>query len=294
MTDKSEFMKQKLTIIILTLSYFISVKGQCDILIDYSVKDIQSTCYGTLRMLHPDGKSTILLDDTIKQMQKEIHLEQLGEYRLTAIFSNVKSGKDSLERTFMLTGEEYKVEAIAHFQREKKDLSDWKCKDSITSGRFTITKYSKPSPLVKIKFLRNSLGENDEFSGPHFLVKNESRDTLYGEWLPGYFWGSLSKWVDDDYVGNHVGHIDTTWNEEPPLYPDSTKMAWVGSFGVKVRPGKYRFNLYYSTENKIKGSASLVSETNSFRWWSSVQNWHLLTCEFETKPKESFNTSQQQ
>ena len=287
-------MKQKLTIIILTLSYFISVKGQCDILVDYSVKNIQSTCYGTLRMLHPDGKSTILLDDTIKQMQKEIHLEQLGEYRLTAIFSNVKSGKDSLERTFMLTGEEYKIEAIAHFQQEKKNMSDWKNKDSITSGRFTITKYSKPSPLVKIKFLRNSTGENNEFPGPLFLVKNESRDTLYGEWLPGYLWGTLSKWVDGRYEGNLGGEICTTWTDEPPLYPDSVKPAWVSSFGRKTPPGKYRFNLYYSTEKNSKGSARLTSETDSFRWWSSVQNWHLLTCEFETRPKESFNTSQQQ
>ena len=287
-------MKQILAVFILVLSNAISVKGQCDMLIDYSVGNISSTSHGILRMLLPDGKSTIVLDDTVRQMQKEYHLEQLGEYRLTVVFSNAISGRDSLERTFTLTGEEYKVETTAHFRRELKDLSDWKSKDSINSGLFTITKYSHPSPLVKMKYFRNSTGENNEFPGPQFFVKNESRDTLYGEWLPGYFWGRFSRWVDGEYVGNHSGQICTTWDDEPPLYPDSVKPAWVGSSGARIPPGKYRFDLYYSTENNIKGTATKVYESDTFRWWSSVQNWHLLTCEFETKPEESLKPSSKQ
>ena len=287
-------MKKIFAIFILFLSNVISVKGQCDMLIDYSVEKIPSTSHGTLRMLLPDGKSTILFDDTIRQIQKTIHLEQLGEYRLTAVFFSALSGKDSLERRFILTGEEYKVEMSARFERERRNYSDWKSKDSINSGRFTITKYSHPSPLVKMKYIRSSTGENNEFPGPLFIVKNESRDTLYGEWLPGYFWGTLSKWVEGKYVGKHSGQICTTWADEPPLYPDSTKPAWVASFGIKTPPGRYRFNLFYSTENNIKGSATKIYESETFRWWSSVQNWHLLTCEFETKPKDSFNPSSKQ
>ncbi len=279
-------MKQILAIFILILSNVLSVKGQCDMLIDYSVEKIPSTSQGTVRLLFPDGESTIVFDDTVKQMQKEYHLKQLGKYRLTVTFSNIISGRDSIERTFTLTGEEYKVETTVHFRRERKDLSDWNSKDSINYGHFTITKYSNPSPLVKIEYLRSSAGENGEFPGPQFLLKNESRDTLYGEWLPGYFWGTLSRWVDGKYVGNLGGEICTTWANEPPLYPDSVKPAWVASFGVQIPPGKYRFNLNYSTENNRKGSASLVYESDTFRWWSSVQNWHLLTCDFETKPKE--------
>ena len=287
-------MKQIFAIFILILSSVISVKGQCDMLIDYSVEKIPSNSHGILRMHLPDGKSTILFEDTIRQIQKTIHLEQLGEYRLTAVFFSALSGKDSLERRFILTGEEYKVETSAHFDRERRNFSDWKSKDSINSGRFTITKYSHPSPLVKIKFLRNHTGEHGEFPGPEFLIKNESPDTLYGEWLPGYFWGTLSKWMEDKYVGNLGGEICTTWTDEPPLYPDSVKTAWVASFGRKVPPGKYRFNLYYSTENNKKGTATKICESDTFRWWSSVQNWHLLTCEFETKPKESSKPSSKQ
>ena len=231
-------------------------------------------------MLCPDGKTTVLLDDTVRQMKKDFSLEQLGEYKLTAIFTNKLSGIDSLEKVFTLTREEYKVKTIIHFQREPQKEYVFDCKDSIYSGRFTIIKYSKPSSQVKIKYLRYCNGENGEFPGPHFLVKNESQDTLYGEWLPGFFWGTLSKWVDGKYVGNIGGVIDLNWNEEPPLYPNSDKLAWVGSFGKKISPGKYRFNLYYSTE-ETENSLELTSETDTFRWWSTVQNWHLLTCEFE-------------
>ena len=274
---------KEIIFLIMALACVVSAKGQCDMLIDFSARDYPSTAHATLKMIRPDGKSDILFDDSVKQMQKTFHLEQLGEYRLTAVFSSTLSGRDSLERRFTLSGEEYKVETIAHFQRDLKKWSDWNSKDSISSGRFSITKYSHPSPLVKIKYLRSNEGKDGEFPGPIFIIKNESRDTLYGAWLPGYFWGTVSIWKDGKYVGNRGGQICTTWNAEPPLYPDSVKYAWVGSFGIKVAPGRYRFNVYYSTENCTLNSTPLFHETDSFRWWSDVQNWHLLACEFEIK-----------
>ena len=272
-----------LFILLMAYVHVIAVKGQCDMSVVYTVIGNLPNAKGSLRMLCPDGKSVTLFEGEARQIQNTYHLEQLGNYRITAVFSSAISGRESLERSFSLTGEEYKVEVNARFEREKKDIFDMKSKESITSGFFKITKYSNPSPLVKIRYLRNSKGENGEFPGPHFLVWNESRDTLYGEWLPGYFWGTLSRWEDGEYVGDYVGQICTTWSYEPPLYPNAEKMAWVASFGRRTSPGKYRFNLYYSTKEDTKGSARKVSETDSFIWWSDVQNWHLLTCEFEVK-----------
>ena len=272
-----------IVIFLIVFAHVIAVKGQCDMSIVYTVIGNLPNAYGTLRLICPDGKSITLYDGADRQINGSYHLEQLGNYRLKVVFSSAISGRESLERSFSLTGEEYKVEVSARFEREKKDIFDTKSKDSITSGLFKITKYSNPSPLVKIRYLRNSKGENREFPGPHFLVQNESRDTLYGEWLPGYFWGTLSRWEDGEYVGNYGGQICTTWKDEPPLYPNAKTMAWVASFGRRTSPGKYRFNLYYSTKEGAKGSARKVSETDSFVWWSAVQNWHLLTCEFEVK-----------
>ena len=110
-----------LLILFLAMMHFATAKGQCDMLIDYAVEGIPSTTHGTLSMLLPDGKSTILFDGTVRQMQKTIHLEQLGEYWLTAVFFSALSGKDSLERRFILTGEEYKVETSARFERKRRN-----------------------------------------------------------------------------------------------------------------------------------------------------------------------------
>ena len=277
--------KRTVIVFIMVLAHIAFVRGQCDMLIDYSVKDIPATTHGTLTMLLPDGQNVMLLNDTIKETQKVYRMEQLGAYRLKASITSEVYGNDSLEKCFMLTGEEDKVETIVCLGREKKNPSDWNSRDAVNSCRFTITKYSQPSPSVKIKYLRNCTGENGEFPGPVFLIKNESRDTLYGEWLPGFFWGRLSVWKDGEYEGNRGGQICTTGNEEPPLYPGQVKEAWVGSFGL-TRPlpvGKYRFNLFYSTERATKNAAPLVRETETMKWWSAVQNWHLLTCEFEVK-----------
>ena len=274
-------MKKIPLLFIILIAFAVSAAAQCNMQIDYSVEDIQSTVHGTLRMLLPDGNTVVLIDDTTRQIKKDYNLNQLGEYRITAIFSSNTSGRDSLERTFILTNEEYKIETILHFQKLPKNWYVWDSKDSITSGQFMIIKYSNPSPLVKIKYLRYCTGENGEIQGPLFVVKNESQDTIYGEYLPGFLWGTLSMWCDGEYVGAKGGVIDLDCDPVPPLYPNAEKMAWVGSFGRKITPGKYRFNLYYSTEDKSKGTSELTSETDSFRWLSDVQNWHLLTCEFE-------------
>ncbi|MCR5314107.1 MAG: hypothetical protein K6E54_10805, partial [Bacteroidaceae bacterium] len=105
-------MKYKLAVLILLLSCATCLKGQCNMNIDYSSKNIPTSSRGTIKLTYPNGERTILLDDTIKQMQKEYRLDQLGKYNITITFSNINSGKDSLERSFTLTGEEYKVETI--------------------------------------------------------------------------------------------------------------------------------------------------------------------------------------
>ena len=280
-----------LIILLIVFAHVVAVKGQCDMSIVYTVIGNLPDAYGELRILCPDGKSITLFDGKDRQMQGSYRLEQLGNYRLNVVFSSAISGRDSLEQSFSLSGEEYKVEVRARFERKKKDIFGIKSEDSLTSGLFKIIKYSNPSPLVKIKFLRNSMGENGEFPGPHFLVRNESRDTLYGEWLPGYFWGTLSRWEDGKYVGDYCGQICTVCEEEPPLYPNEEKMAWVASFGRRTAPGKYRFNLRYSTKRDTMNSTRLFSKSNSFTWWSDVQNWHLLTCEFEVKADSSVSST---
>lgn len=272
-----------LLVSLLFITHSVSAWGQCDLHIDYSVMDLPADSHGILRLLRPDGTESLLFSDSCRQTEIVCPLDQLGEYRLEATFVNDSNQNESLEQIFSLTGEEYLVESMVRFRREPMDLSDWRCKDSIPSGFFTITKCLRPSPLVKIKYLYTNGRKGDEFPGPFFSIINESQDTLYGEWLPGYFWGSLSRWEEGEYVGYYVGNIDTDWVEEPPLFPGQEKTAWVASFGRFTPPGKYRFCLYYTTDSPYapKQSAGLTRETKTFRWWSSVSNWYLLTCDFE-------------
>lgn len=277
-----------LAVLLLLLAQSTSLRGQCDLHIDYSVKDLPTSSLGTLRLLMPDGTDFILFRDTCRQTEFTCRLEQLGEYRMTATFTNGIKCNESLEQVFNLTGDEYLVESIVHLRRERMDLSDWSSKDSIPSGFFTITKCLHPSPLVKIKYLYTNSRRGDDILGPIFSIINDRQDTLYGEWLPGYFWGVLSRWKDGDYVGYSVGSIDTDWVEEPPLFPGQEKNAWVASFGRITPPGKYRFRLYYTTDSPYvsKRSAGLTRETETFRWWSSVSKWYLLVCDFEIQPEE--------
>ncbi|MBR5716635.1 MAG: hypothetical protein IKX59_08610 [Bacteroidales bacterium] len=258
----------------------ISMKAQCDMEIDYSIRNLPANTHGIVMMRLPDGADTILIDGTIRQSRTTCHLNQLGEYRLTICIDADKLGKDSCSRNFMLTCEEFNVKTRVDVERRCKNLSDWHCKDSIISCLFGIARYSQPSPLVEIEYLRTERGGDGAFAGPYFVVHNHSNDTIYGEWLPGYLWGSFSKWIDGKYEGDHVGQICTTWEDQPPLYPGKVKEAWIASMGRRIVPGKYRFNLHYSTD-KGTGSYSLSHESDSFRWWTSLENWHLLTCEFE-------------
>lgn len=164
-----------LAVLLLLLAQSTSLRGQCDLHIDYSVKDLPTSSLGTLRLLMPDGTDFILFRDTCRQTEFTCRLEQLGEYRMTATFTNGIKCNESLEQVFNLTGDEYLVESIVHLRRERMDLSDWSSKDSIPSGFFTITKCLHPSPLVKIKYLYTNSRRGDDILGPIFSIINDSQ-----------------------------------------------------------------------------------------------------------------------
>ncbi|WP_031540949.1 hypothetical protein [Bacteroides sp. Ga6A1] len=259
----------------------VCVMAQCNMLIKYSLDEKLTDVRARLSLVSPDGMSCVLLNDTARRVEKNYRLEQLGEYRLAASFNSDRYGCDSLERQFKLTGKELDVVADLNFSRDTKNHSDRKCHDSVNSCTFRIERRYKASPQVKINYLPNMKGEN---GAPCFCIKNESRDTLYGEWLPGYFWGTLSYNVNGKYVGNYMGQICTSWAPAPPLYPDSVKSAWVSSFRtLQLKSGKFRFNVWYSTTEKMRNSVPLACEREKFRWWSKVQDWYLLQCDFEVK-----------
>ena len=273
----------KLTLFLAMIAIGIaSAKAQCDMSILYENK-LQEVVHARLHMTLPDGKNVLLLDDTAEYKNTSFHLEQKGEYRIMAFFSGNESGKDSLEKSFILTGDEYSIETNLQFELKQDDFPFSQNKEPLVKCRFTFKLFSKPSPDVHIRFKYYSRGDSTEIPGPFFEVINNSDDTLYGEWLPGFFWGTVSFWDGSAYFGNLGGRIDLNCEGLSPLLPNDTTHAWVGSFGRSLRPGKYRFNVYYSTEDKRMHSVAFERENMKIRWYTNVSKWHLLTNEFEIK-----------
>ncbi len=276
----TKLVERVLPFLVMAFVHFVPAYGQCEMQISYAVRDLQSPILGTLILTNPDGDSIVIFSETKRKEDIAYRLEQKGDYRLSVSLDDGSLGKESLEQCFSITGEELRIETRIEIQLEPKDLRDWGCRDSISSARFVITKYSKPSPSVKIKYLYTLVGQGYDIHGPIFSIINESQDTIYGEWLPGYFWGTLSIWKDGSYSKSLGETIDLEFVDKPPLSTGSESFASVGSFGRNIPFGKYRYNLLYSTEGSSKNSIPLIRESDSFRWWGKVQNWYLLTCDF--------------
>lgn len=265
------------------LSFAPPLWGQVRMKMSYSAERLPMPVRGRVLLKSPEGGVAVVFDDTARVWKSEYPLTRLGRYDMTLCFDGGAHGRDSLTRSFELTGEEDSVEVDMSFRSERRDWSQIHSRDSIMAGSFTIEKYSKPSPDVHLRFLRNSTGQQGEFPGPFFSIRNESHDTLYGEWLPGYFWGTVAVNLGSGYSRELGGQICTTWNPLPPLYPGTTGSAWVGSFGRRIGFGRFRFTVLYSTAQSGRHGSTLYRESPTFRWWSMVNNWHVLSCEFEIR-----------
>ena len=266
------YMKRIFFTIIIALIHIGSLYGQCNLKLDFSLEKGFSPIRNVLKLSQPDGSTTILLESSVQDTCISYPLKRLGKYRLSVFVEGKSIGCESLERFFDLTGEEYLVNATIGLEPSE--------------GHFLITKYSNPSPYVKLKYFCYESRTNG--LGPVFSLSNESRDTLYGEWLSGYFWGYFSSLKNGESDRLRCGSICTTFVDRPPLAPGKKTDAYVGSFGVKLHPGYYLFTLYYSTEDKRKGTLSLTREREHYKWMSAVENWHRITCKFDVGPADGF------
>ena len=256
--------------------------AQCDMQIKYSVADFNSTVKGSLKIVDQIGNAVTLCNDETTATEKTHRLTSLGKYTMIAYFDSEEFGRDSVARSFTLTGDEKSVEVSLLFNIEDKNRYN-KEEENIAAGHFIITKISKPSPLVMLKYIKNETSKKAYIVGPLFTIHNASQDTIYGQHMPGYFWGTLSEWKDGKFGSTIGGEIFTSWAYEAPLYPNKSKTASVGGTGVIVPKGRYMFNLYYSTERRTKGQTDLVGESNTIRWWCGTENWHVISHPFEVK-----------
>ena len=116
----------------------------------------------------------------------------------------------------------------------------------------------------------------------YFIIKNNSKDTLYGEHLPGYFWGTLSYRKNDSTLFTKIGILDYMFVDSPPLYPDSIKYATVGSFGLtkKLVPFEYRFEVMLADKRQSQG-IGVYKELKHIIWWAGTKNYYKLKYDFK-------------
>ena len=180
----------------------------------------------------PDGRIFKLYSDSktkCDSIDKE-YFTSKGKYILSIYFITKNYGQDSIDYDFELNGDEIKTTISVDFdfkERLIKKGNIYKKGDKVLNGYVHINKYYNAPKTIEILFDKENIG-TEYYKGPFFKIKNNSTDTIYGEHLPGYFWGILSYLRNDSVFMTRIGILDYNFADSPPLYPDSTTIASVG------------------------------------------------------------------
>jgi len=262
--------------------------GQTDLQLNYKYsEDFKKPVFSVIKLHFPNGKIDKLYTDTLKTFDlfKPNYLKNSGSYSLYVFFAKNDLKTDSLSYNFKLDGKETDVKVDISFYIDRQRIRQggkWIEKSKIPRGTIYVTKYYEAPKSVHVNIDSTELGD-EYYKGPFFKITNNSRDTIYGEYLPGYFWGTLSiQRNDSTWSRNYTGNIDTEFVGKPPLSPDSSRIATVGSFGMfkKLFKTSYCYELLFTKNNKSRG-ASLYENHETFQWWTTTDEFYRLKYKFK-------------
>lgn len=164
-----------------------------------------------------------ILNDTVRKFENRLNLPSKEEdYILFVEFENKTIKNEVLNYPFSLVGNETDIEINVRFSK-----NDWLKKED---GSIEIVKYYEPKHNIEIEYLSKEKGD-EYYKAPFFMLKNNSTDTIYGQYHPNYFWGSISFLADSVWSSDYFGRLDMNFEGNSPLFPDSAGIALVGSFG---------------------------------------------------------------
>ncbi|NRB65362.1 MAG: hypothetical protein HRU40_20490 [Saprospiraceae bacterium] len=249
-------------------------------------ESIKSPIESSVSIKFPDGRISKLYSDSKTKydfIDKE-YFTSKGKYILSIYFIAENYGQDSIEYDFELNGDEVKTTISVNFDfRERliKKGNIYEKGNEVLNGSVRINKYYNASKTIEILINKENIG-TEYYKEPFFKIKNNSIDTIYGEHMPGYFWGTLSYLRNDSTFMTRIGRLDYNFAASPPLYPDSTKIATVGSFGLtnKLIPFDYRFEVMLAKEFQSTG-IGIYTEQESFIWWAGTKEYYKLTNDFK-------------
>jgi hypothetical protein len=260
-------------------------RGQADLIFNYKFSDFNQVVKSDISLIFPDGFRTKIYYDTITsyQTRKSEFFTQSGKYSLVFNYSIDNSIIDSIDYGFDINNDETDIEVSIILKQKishKWVNNLWTETDRKNEGYISIIRYSMPSEFVNL--MLDSLLSGD-YKAPLYHLCNHSKDTIYGEYLPGYFWGSLSfQNSDSTWSRKLIGTIDVNFCYSPPLLPDSCKIATVGSFGLFNENPKinYRYELLYSKTGNSHGYSKLL--INGYTdWWAKTESFFRIIYDYK-------------
>lgn len=217
----------------------------------------------------PDGLLTNVPSD--KDTTVLIPLTKEGFYDISCSFNSPEFGLDTISRKVLFSDADVLgIKVNLKYDRENSDAR--------SCGSLMIQRILKADSDIKLSYSHYNSGSL--YCGPIFTIENNSSNTLYGRYLPGWFWGEYAKIVDGEAMIFKTGTIDTCFTEREPLYPGNTREALIGSFGHMLPPGAYRFNLLYQISPEFFDSYKLLHEDEHHRWLYAMHDGYLISCDF--------------
>lgn len=217
-------------------------------------------------VVSPNGTKTAI--PCKKESNKSIPLIEDGYYKVFCSFEAKGFGLDTLSKEVLFCDKDV-IGIKVQLNYDK------------SSGYLLIQRIMEPDPRVELAY--SSYFPKGDYCGPFFTITNNSPYTVYGRYLPGYFWGEITT-VKDGVCGKfRSGTIDTTFVDKNPLFPGESTDAIVGSFGIRLHPGTYRYRVLYQKEPIYFDSASLLYDNGLHKWYCSVNDGYQITCDFEIK-----------
>lgn len=117
------------------------------------------------------------------------------------------------------------------------------------------------------------------------MLTNNTKETIYGRYLPYYYWGTLRSQTKSGWGPDYFGELDLDFAERSLLTPGSVAIATVGSFGYSndLEKDHYRYKLLYSTEDKTNSWEIKDSQNKNFTWKCKTAKYYRLVYVFKVE-----------
>jgi len=285
--DTIEKMNKRILYSLILILISSSLFGQIDLKFQSKVSDFKESVNSDVSIIFPNRLRVQIYQDTVREYDviKKGFSIQTGEYKVVCRFV-INNKVDSVDYVFSLKGNESDIEISIDLGQDiqaKWINNIWTEINRKNNGHISVVKYYKSPKSISLYLA--DIEFDEYYKGPFFRLNNNSKDTIYGEYLPGYFWGSLSIVTNDSTRSRKlIGIIDTQFEGLPPLSPDSNRIASVGSFGLfkHLPKSNYRYELLYSTTGNFHEYREYINKIN-IEWWAKTEEFYRLIYDFEVK-----------